>query len=272
MRLLDSKENLTTVWIKAALIGLFALGTNAPPAHGQVPGNVIGRVFEIRFDGGVGTGFIADYEDRQYIITANHVVASAGSRAEIEFRAPADSQWHRLKVSILHGSDACADVAVLIPSVSKLTDAETVLIGNASNYAISQEAYFLGFPYGLYTSFADSTQAGPLIKHAYVSAVVSCAAVEPGGSSKDRLILLDGLNNPGFSGGPVVAPDIFAPNHPFKFIGIVRGYRPENVPVTTNGQPDLTSTVATNTGIVVVIPMDRAIDLIRKSNKTSGRP
>lgn len=255
-----------TVWSKSILTCLFSLG--AIRVHAQVPGNVISRVFEIQFKNEIGTGFIVDYEDRQYIITANHVVASAGGGAEIGLRAPADSQWHKLQVSILHGSDACSDVAVLIPSESKLATAEPVAVGDGSNYAIGQEAYFLGFPFGLYTSFAGSAQALPLVKHAYISAVVACAAVERGASQKDQLILLDGLNNPGFSGGPVVAPDIFSPKHPFKFVGVIRGYRPEDVPVNTNGHPDPKSTVATNTGIIVVIPIDRAIDLLRKN--TSG--
>ena len=49
-------------------------------AAAQVPGNVIGRVFEVKFNREVGTAFIVDYKDRQYIVTANHIVIGAGNR------------------------------------------------------------------------------------------------------------------------------------------------------------------------------------------------
>ena len=76
---------------------------------------------------------------------------------------------------------------------------------------LGQEVYFLGYPYGLYTTFGD--QGGvALIKHACISARVACSAIYPDGDKDTMLILLDGLNNPGFSGGPIVAPDIFCPH------------------------------------------------------------
>jgi hypothetical protein len=129
----------------------------------------------------------------------------------------------------------------------------------------------LGFPYGLYTSFTNNTHAVPLMKHAYVSATVTCATTEPGGSERDRLILLDGLNNPGFYDGPVVAPDLSSSKHQFKLIGVIRGFRPDNVPLNTNGRPDPSSTVATNSGIMVVIPIDRVEELMRQANGDGHR-
>lgn len=100
-----------------------------------------------------------------------------------------------------------------------------------------QEAFFLGYPYGLYTSFRDGKMASPLMKHAYISAATNCASLYPDGSKDDGVFLLDGLNNPGFSGGPVVAPDLLSPGHPFKLVGVISGFKNENVPLSVNGQP-----------------------------------
>ena len=50
-----------------------------------------------------------------------------------------------------------------------------------------------------------------LIKHAYVSARVSCAAIYPDGDKDQEFILLDGFNNPGLWVEPIVAPDMFSP-------------------------------------------------------------
>jgi S1-C subfamily serine protease len=259
------------VWTRAILLCVSALGVGMQQARAQVPGNVTSRVFEVRFNREIGTAFIVDYGGRQYIVTANHVMIGANSKAAIDFRAPNDSQWHSLEVAVFHGDDACADVAVLVPPITKITDTEPVPLGHSDSYFLGQEAYFLGFPYGLYTSFVNNTHAVPLVKHAYVSATVACSAVERNGSEKDRLILLDGLNNPGFSGGPVVAPDLSSSKHQFRFIGVIRGFRPDKVPLNTNGQSDPNSTVATNSGIMVVIPIDRVEELIRQANGDGHR-
>jgi len=126
-----------------------------------------------------------------------------------------------------------------------------------------QEAYFLGFPYGLYTSFANQKQAVALIKQGYISASISCRAIYPDGSQDEALTLLDGLNNPGFSGGPVVAPDVSVPSHPLKLIGVISGYRNENMPLRVNGQAAANASVATNTGIIFVVPIQRVVEILK---------
>lgn len=47
----------------------------------QPTGNVMGRVCQIRFNGISGTALVVDYEDRQYVVTADHMVANAGETA-----------------------------------------------------------------------------------------------------------------------------------------------------------------------------------------------
>src|SRR5262249_31211276 len=81
-------------------------------------------------------------------------------------------------------------------------------------------------PDGLFTSI-NQGGAVALIKHAYVSARVSCASIKKDGDKDQDFILLDGFNNPGFSGGPVVAPDMFLPFSNIraqKLIGVVGGF------------------------------------------------
>jgi S1-C subfamily serine protease len=241
------------------------------PSTSQVTGNIISRVFQIRFSGMTGTTFIVDYEDRQYFVTANHVVATAGEHATVEIRG-ADSEWHTLDLGVLHGTDKCDDVAVLIPEVQTFSKADA--IPYLSSYGFGQEAYFLGFPYGLFTSVPGKLGAVALVKHAYISAVVKCSAIYPDSSAEGGLLLLDGLNNPGFSGGPVVSPDVFEAGHILKLVGVISGYRGENQPVSLNGQELPKSSVLTNTGIILAVPIERALELIRKDRdkQDSGKP
>jgi hypothetical protein len=96
---------------------------------------------------------------------------------------------------------------------------------------------------------------------------VSCSALYPDGTKDDELILLDGLNNPGFSGGPVVGPDMFSPFtnvRAQKLIGVISGYRNDNIPLNVNGQSVDNASVAANSGIIIAIPFVRATELIKK--------
>jgi S1-C subfamily serine protease len=244
------------------LMCIAVLMLSSVQAHAQVTGNVLSRVFQIRFNGSTGTAFVIDFEDQQYIITANHMVVGAGTQAKVDVFGGGDSEWHSFDFKILHGPSQCADVAVLIPVEKRVSTADP--IPYPYNYLIGQEAYFLGFPYGLYTSFAKQKQAVALVKHGYISASVSCAAIYPNASQDEGLMLLDGLNNPGFSGGPVVAPDVSAPNHAFKLVGVISGYKSENVQLNVNGQATANASVATNTGIILVVPIQRVVEIIKE--------
>src|ERR1022692_248030 len=128
-------------------------------AYPQPTGNVLMRVYQLRFGGLLGTAFLLDYEDRQHFVTAGHIVKTAGDEATVEMMGPGQQEWTPFHVTVLHGRNKCVDVGVLIPKEKRLSNAEAIPYPYL--FAFGQEAYFLGFPYG---------------------------------------------NNPGFSGGPVVAP------------------------------------------------------------------
>jgi len=112
---------------------------------------------------------------------------------------------------------------------------------------------------------------------------------------KISLLLLDGYNNPGFSGGPIVYRDLTsATSSPsFDVVGVVHGFRPELVPTMkmhdipspeaasdvaksqpwriaqkTNGTwfeyVDTGDFVSLNTGIVQAFGIQPAIDLIKQ--------
>ncbi len=189
---------------------------------------------------------------------------SAGKKETVELIGPGSTGPKKYEVAVLKGKNKCVDVAVLVPSDKQITKADP--IPYPYNFALGQEAYFLGFPYGLYTSFGGQGLGAALIKHAYVSARVSCAAMYPDGDKDEFFLLLDGLNNVGFSGGPIVAPDMFSPStnvRTQKLIGVISGYRPEMVPLTVKGKTDPNSSTATNTGIIVATPFESVVDLIK---------
>ncbi len=229
----------------------------------QVTGNVISRVLQIRFNGFTGSAFFLEYGAKSYFITANHMVVTAGDHATVDVLGGVDSLWHPIEFDILHGSTPCADVAVLVAKDTKVTSIDPLPFDDKSSFAMGQETYFLGFPFGLFGSFDGQRIAVPLIKHGYVSAVVPCSAIYPDGT-KDSLILLDGINNHGFSGGPVVAPDVFDGTRTLKLIGVISGYKYEDEPIKNEkGQTYPDASGSANSGIIIVIPIERAITLIK---------
>jgi len=83
----------------------------------------------------------------------------------------------------------------------------------------SQDVFFLGFPYDIVPNllFGSGGFPMPLVRKAIVAAM-----------DRDTLIL-DGHNNPGFSGGPVC---FFRPNEgAARIAGVVSGYPAVSEPV-----------------------------------------
>lgn len=255
--------------IRFALLAALAFSLLAQCTFAQIPGNVMSRVYQIRVPAGTATSFILEHGDKQYIFTANHVVEDLGDHAKVEIMS--DGKWVSLGVRILHGDSKCEDVAVLIPDQKEqLLKADA--LPELKNFYIGQEAYFLGYPYGLVMQAAAVHLSAALVKHAYISAVVKCSDVNPGAPEDKNVILLDGFNNPGFSGGPVVSKNLDDPNHPFNVVGIISGFRFENTPVSVNGQKAPGASVQSNTGIIVAVGIDRAFALIEADKAKSAAP
>jgi len=79
------------------------------------------------------------------------------------------------------------------------------------------ELKFLGFPHGLHNTYQANGYSTPLVRTAFFSGVISLKG--------KQILLLDGFNNPGYSGGPVYSFD--ERGHP-SLLGIISGYRYES--------------------------------------------
>jgi hypothetical protein len=121
-----------------------------------------------------------------------------------------------------------------------------------------QDVHFLGFPYGLLGKYTLTHQGypHPFVKKATVSLFQS-----------DEIFLLDGHNNPGFSGGPVVFSDhAWTTNN--KVFAVISEYMSVDQPVlakddTGHAEPSQSLVVDSNTGIIVAWAVDFAVQLAR---------
>jgi hypothetical protein len=241
---------------------LFALLIACGSLIGQITTNALFRVLPIRFNESLGSSFILEIEHRQYLITAKHIVTGAKPGVVVQILHPATAKWTPIEIgSILDCGSA--DIAVLAPS-SPIGDhiKNLPVVPSADGMILGGEVYFLGFPYGFGTpgsnfgapsAMGDAKYLIPFVKRATIAAMVR---------EGDAMVLyLDGYNNPGFSGGPVVI--VNSANRDTRFIGVISAYRNEPRPVRL-GQSLSNLTVDSNTGIVVAYGITAAVEAIKK--------
>ena len=184
-----------------------------------------------------GTCFTVDVHNRRYLVTARHLVETIRARDIVEIQH--DDKWTAVEVELVGHGEGSVDISVLAPQ--SLFGATHPLVITTAHLQLAEEVYFLGFPYGLWFD-AGELNAGfpmPLVKRATVSAMY----FETG------RMLLDGHNNPGFSGGPVVRR---WNGREQVVIGVVSGYRHETSHVVDSSDKPGPYTYVMNTGIVIV--------------------
>jgi S1-C subfamily serine protease len=212
----------------------------------MITANVIHRVFRIRVDGAEGTAFTIEIDNREYLVTAKHVAESVTGEHEIELFS--HGGWTNLRVEPVGHAAGDSDISVLAARV-QLTAGDLPLPATSIGVIYGQDVYFLGFPYGFlgrYT-FEPSGYPLPFVKRATVSML------------DGPLFLLDGHNNPGFSGGPVVFRK--PGEQELNVAAVVSGFHYVDEPIYSGSGPT-PLTYQYNTGIIVTHSIDAALDLI----------
>lgn len=269
---------MSRIFRLAMISCLVTAGLVAPEcASGQVVSNVLTRVLLIKIGTEQGSGFTLDIEGRQYLITAKHLVKDLKDKASVLIRE--NQTWVPVDVSIFPCADP-VDIAVLVPP-RLLTSTLPLEPSAKHNAIITQEVYFLGFPFG--SSAGEGIAAFgphpiPIGEHGILSAIT------------DGLLVVDALNNPGFSGGPIVFRDLNETGKiVFYVLGVTEGFYPDLVHVTApepikpgddlsnierwriqedHGQRvilrDTPQRVPLNSGLLLGYSIDYAVDMIRK--------
>jgi len=219
----------------------------------MITANVYNRVFFIKGED-YGTAFAIDHAGKQYLVTAKHLVGS--ERLQV-FRFFLDKIWVDVSAELLGLAGGGADVAVF--RVDRILCPRDLPLEPSSNgICISQDVFFVGFPYKMWTD-AGSALMGrpcPFVK----KGILSSAFVGDDGVAR---LYVDALNNPGFSGGPIV----FQPpgSKEFKVAGVVSKFRIDFERVLDKRGDETGMTVAYNTGFLVGYDISRAIEIIERN-------
>lgn len=164
----------------------------------MVTSNIIQRILQLKVLDSISSSFTIEDGKQQYLITAKHSFDHVGYPDSFIVQVFKDSKWKNLNVGIFYHSNDNVDIAVLSFGKGKyITPTPNVSYGLDGVY-LSQDCYFLGYPYGLFSPDKGINNGYPLpfIKKACVSAVDF--------TEDPTIIYLDGYANSGFSGGPAI--------------------------------------------------------------------
>lgn len=218
----------------------------------MVQSEIVNRVFRIKYMGYAGTCFTLEHNGSQFIVTAKHLFQYANYPSTADVEILDNKAYHTYNVEVHYPEDSYCDIAVmkiksdilLSPQFGNKNTTEAMIYG--------QDVYFLGFPFDLDSDLGlipNTSIPMPFVKKACLS-----------GFMGDK-ILLDGHNNPGFSGGPVC----YKPSNSITMnvAGVISGYRyAKNNVISNNAETN--DYVKENTGIIYAYDIKCAINVIQE--------
>ncbi len=153
-----------------------------------------------------GTAFSVIQNGHEYFITAKHVIPDAKEMLHISN----DGKWLELPVTGVYPHPT-SDITVFTLATPILGSTDIPL--TMDEMSLGEPSLILGFPFGWAPDYGLSNgYPTPFVKAAIVSAAYT--------DGKVGSIYLDGHNNPGFSGGPI----IIEIQNKEQIIGVVSGY------------------------------------------------
>jgi hypothetical protein len=267
MRSLASFLKLFGLASLLAFLTCNALAQSAQPTSG-----VLARVLMVQSQYFSGSIFSIDVDNREYWITAKHIltgakhppygsIASKSVSLKILNPGAEGEQWMSVVFSVIDpGNDV--DIVVLAPPGPLMDGPFQSIAVSSDNIGLGNDCEFLGFPFGGgWRAKFDNGKSYwmPFIKHC----VTSAFNTEP-----QRMWVLDGINNDGFSGGPV----IYHTGPQQQIFAVISGVRQEPAEVIFGNSEDnlgklnppasQKATVNVNSGFIIAYDIKYATDAI----------
>lgn len=213
----------------------------------MITANVIHRIFRIKYNEAQGTAFTVDVSNRQYLITAKHLVSTFRPNEQIFV----SSNFNYIPLQARLVGHCVGDIDISVFSINCRLTPPKLPMEVSNEIVYGQDVFFLGFPYDLESRHRLGEEGYPLpfVK----KATVACF--------DGPVYYLDGHNNIGFSGGPVV----FKPDgsKEFRVVGVISGYKSVDAPIYDEKQEETRFTYEYNIGIIRSYAIKPAIEIIK---------
>lgn len=218
----------------------------------MIQSEVFQRVLRIRSGNSLGTAFTIEVNAVQFIITAKHIFGASAFPKSANVDLLINGEFKTFSVDIKYPADQNIDIAVMKTTPSVYVTPIFPNKNSSAGIIFGQDVFFLGFPFNyeeILSNFPDSNAPTPFIKKACFS-----------GAQGKYQFFLDGINNPGFSGGPVC----FKPQGEklFSIAGVISGYRFNKAAVyDEKSNKALPQYVRENTGIIFGSDIRSAVEI-----------
>jgi hypothetical protein len=184
----------------------------------MITSNILQRVLKVKNGNSCGTWFTIDIDQNQYLISAKHIFPNIVGKCTIEIMN--QNMWTTLETTAIECSIGVDIIIFLL--AQPITPKHSLLLWGDGRMNLSEDAYFLGFPFGYLETKSWNMNNGyafPFIKKCCISGFDI--------TSTPKTIWLDWHNNKWFSGWPVV---ICKENNQMCIVGIVSWYWPDDDP------------------------------------------
>lgn len=203
----------------------------------MITANIIQRVLMVKYGEQIGTAFTVEIDEKQYLISAKHIFKDLSKESKIEILK--GGVWQTINVKPIFCENHWIDIIAFELDKDLTTTRKLPITLTLDQTGLSQDIYFLGYPYGIKHDYHSSDGfALPLVKKGIVSAI------------NGDVVWCDGHNNPGFSGGPIVIKK--GNSNDIQIISVISGYRNDN----KTGE---------NSGIFYGYSIDLIVNAIKKS-------
>ena len=221
----------------------------------MVQAEIFCRVIRILHGNCSGTAFTIESHGQQFLVTAKHLFEGAGFPASTTINALIETEYKPFDVDVRYPKEPKADIAVMKLKTAQFLTPVYENVNSTEGLVYGQDVFFVGFPYeydSILGMFPGGKMPIPFVKKACMSAILQDGA---------GTILLDGINNPGFSGSPVCYKKIGSREKTMRILGVVSGYRFNAQPLFDQHGNQTNFFVKENTGIIIVSDIKHAIEI-----------
>lgn len=252
---------------------------------------ILVRTTMIEYGNERGTIFAVNVDGREYWITAKHILTGAQQppygrvverKVKVHLLAKGEPQqrWVETEMTVIDTTPRI-DIVVLYASSPLIPSGTPSLELSTKGLGLGDECSFIGFPYGggyRVTMRTGGTIWLPYVKHCIISALAGDNTGPAQFPDVDGLFILDGINNPGFSGSPV----LYGSGEHQRIFGVISGFSREPMDIfsavrggMTNVDPPVKpppnrqfaknddNVALVNSGFIVAFSMDIALSAIR---------